>query len=156
MEFNEKKIKVKLLVDITSKKKELFEELYNITLNQQTVIEHKDADMDLFEEFIEEKDNKIKKVNDIDEQFDNIYREINEEIKKEEYKKLIKKMQENIREINDLAVKIQVVEEKNKKKVQENLLTMKTKMKKIRKNKNITDKYKKLTKDQSYFVDKKN
>ncbi|MCT4611980.1 MAG: flagellar protein FlgN [Clostridia bacterium] len=160
--LDEVKVKMKILLDILNKKYVLFEEIHNITLNQQAVVKHDKPDMDLFEELINEKQARIDKINEMDEQFVKMHSEIKGKMEadKERYKDIIVDVQAVVKSIHDIGIKIQVIEEENRKQIERNLLTIKKKMETINKSQASAAKYyqasKNMDMNQSFFIDKRN
>ena len=160
--LDEVKVKVKILLDILNKKYVLFEEIHNITLNQQAVVKHDKPDMDLFEELISEKQTRIDKINEMDEQFVKMHSEIKAKLEADtdKYKDLILNVKAVVKSIHDIGIKIQVIEEENRKQIEQNLLTIKKKMENINKSQASAAKYyqasKNMNTDQSFFIDKRN
>jgi hypothetical protein len=120
MTYEEVKVQIKILLEILYKKKNLLEQIYTITENQKLIIEAKDNNKDLFDQLAKEKKQQIEEVNDLDKHFDNIYKKISYYIHNnaEDYKELIKNLQEQIKIIMDIGVKIQIFEEKNSQLIQ--------------------------------------
>ncbi|NLK97759.1 MAG: hypothetical protein GX272_06735 [Epulopiscium sp.] len=115
MTHEEVQVQIKILLEILSKKKKLLDQIYTITENQKLIIEAKENNMNLFDQLSKEKKLQIEEVNDLDKHFDNIYKKISYDINNnaEAYKELIKSLQEEIKIITDIGIKIQILEEKN-------------------------------------------
>jgi len=147
--------KTLLISDMLKRKSELYNEIYNITSNQEMILFSDEPDMDMFEEMMNEKKIRIDQIEKVDEQFEKIYKDVKME---ESPKELIKTMQEEIKKLNDMSVKIKVTEEKNKKKLEQNILDIKNKYKNVNKNVKNIAKYKNVAgyNTESFFMDKKN
>ncbi|NLM13252.1 MAG: hypothetical protein GX209_05865 [Epulopiscium sp.] len=120
MTYEEVKVQIKILLEILYKKKNLLEQIYTITENQNLILEAKENNITLFEQMSKEKKIQIEEVNDLDKHFEHLYQKISYYIHENatEYKELIKSLQEQIKIITDMGVKIQVLEEKNSQLIQ--------------------------------------
>ncbi|HCC06983.1 MAG TPA: hypothetical protein DEP72_02280 [Clostridiales bacterium] len=114
--LNNMKTNIKILLDIVKKKAIMLNEIYNITINQNTVITSDDVDMSMFREMINEKKIKIDEINRMDQEFQNIYDSIKKDILKfkDNYKDCIVELKQYIREDINMKMKIELQEEKNK------------------------------------------
>jgi len=114
--LNNVKTSIKILLDIVKKKAIMLNEIYNITINQNTVITSDNVDMSMFREMIKEKKIKIDEINNMDQEFQNIYDSIKKDILKfkDNYKDNIVELKQYIRDDINMKMKIELQEEKNK------------------------------------------
>jgi len=107
-----------IMIDGLKKKAAALAEILNITENQQTVI-HSDLPFDEIRTIIfqmnEGKQDAIKIVRSCDDMFEAMLKDIGQDLeaRQDMYKPQVKKMQEGIRKVMDLDVKIRVGEEEN-------------------------------------------
>lgn len=120
--LNNVKVNLKILLEILQKKEILLNEIYNITINQNTVITSEKVNMVMFEEMIKEKRIRIDDINDMDEKFQNIFDNIKKDIAryKENYIEAIRELKKFINENINLKMKIELQEEKNRKVLEKN------------------------------------
>ncbi|HBY20391.1 MAG: hypothetical protein A2Y24_06560 [Clostridiales bacterium GWE2_32_10] len=120
--LNNVKVNLKILLEILQKKEILLNEIYNITINQNTVITSEKVNMVMFEEMIKEKRIRIDDINDMDEKFQNIFDNIKKDIAryKENYIEAIRELKKLINENINLKMKIELQEEKNRKVLEKN------------------------------------
>ena len=78
------------------------------------------ADMDSFDEAVEEKDRLIEKLSKLDEGFELLYEKLAEELKgnRERYAVQIKALQDKVSQVTEMSVTIQAQEARNKKLVE--------------------------------------
>lgn len=114
---NEVKINLKIMTDIIQKKIIILDEIYNITVNQNSVLAAKEVDFGVFDDMIKEKRTRINDVNNLDEKFQKIYDGIKKDIIKfkDKYEENLKELKDYIQENMNMKMKIQLQEEKNKK-----------------------------------------
>lgn len=110
-------IQCKILLDVSKKKYQLLKEVHNLTENQKAVIEHWETGEDLFQQMAKEKQSRITEINELDERFLGIYSSIKTEIKNNlsTFKPIMQQIKNKVQEIMDLGIKIQIVEEDNRK-----------------------------------------
>ncbi|MCL2455976.1 MAG: hypothetical protein FWD19_00330 [Defluviitaleaceae bacterium] len=114
------KTHLKILQDGLKKKTAALTEVLGITENQKTVIES-ELPLDGVREMIfgmnEEKQSAIQIVKDCDDMFEKMLKEIGPELEAQQefFKPQVKILQESIRAVMDLDVKIRVTEEENNK-----------------------------------------
>lgn len=143
-------------------KKEVLFKIFEISKDQEAVLEEKEVDMNQFDALMQKKEKLIVRMQELDRGFDNLFTKIGDELKKnkEQYKDQILEMQETIRAIMDCSVKIQALEQKNKEKF---AVFVSGKRKEIRdfrvSNRTVTSYYQNMAGQhhvgQSYFLDKK-
>ncbi|HHW68407.1 MAG: hypothetical protein PWP07_661 [Epulopiscium sp.] len=137
MTYKEVQVQLKILLEILNKKKKLLEQIYTITENQALILGSKENNMDLFDQLSCEKKQQIDQINDLDKHFDDLYKKISYNIQNnvEEYKDLIKSLQDQIKIITDIGVKIQIQEEKNSQLIQMKYKNIREEIKSITKGK---------------------
>lgn len=147
--MNEIEVKLKLLEEILHKKKILLNQIYNITENQEQVYKQiKSNDItDILNGLIEEKQKIIDELKSIDNiflsTFESFKGTLNENRKTYMEKILI--LQNSIKEISDIDIKIRVKEERNRRNMQ--LISKQEPIKTIKASKNyILSQYLKNTK----------
>lgn len=149
------------LEDNLSKKLVIFSNIYNIVQEQSKVLVDEEMDFDYFNKLLDEKEELIGQVDELDKTFETLYMRIKDvvAIDKEKYRVVIVKMQDIIREITSLGVKIKVLEQQNKTKVGVYLQGKKNVIKGFKSNSTMAKKYtQNMTNQhygQSYFYDKK-
>ena len=97
-------------------KYEVLQKIYAATKKQQEAVSKEELDMDGFEAVIEEKETLIQRMLELDDGFNSIFGKISDELhrEKQQYKPQILELQNMLRAITDLGVKIQALEQKNK------------------------------------------
>ncbi len=111
--------KFNLLFDILSKKKEALSQILNLTINQETVLLSNEETPELnvfFNEMSKEKQKLIDEVINADNFFQSTFNEMSEWFDKNanQYGEQVKKLQEQIKSVIDVDVKIRLQEQKNK------------------------------------------
>lgn len=109
-------ITLDMLVSILDNKLNLMSEIYNIVINQKTMLQ---SDMECFD-MLKETGSMVKektlKINELDTHFQNKYDTISEELasKKQDYKGYIMILKDKIKQATELKLKIKLQEDKNK------------------------------------------
>lgn len=109
-------VNLELLISILDKKLDLMNEIYNIVINQKTMLQ---SDNDCFS-MLKETGNMVKEktlqINSLDSEFQSKYDTISSELSmhKEDYKGYIILLKEKIKASTELKLKIKLQEEKNK------------------------------------------
>lgn len=111
----ENSVYVCMMADSLKKKEHILEFLYKKTLEQETILRSDEPDLDQFQQTIDEKGSQIMQLDQLDEGFDTLFRMVEKEIQKNRrnYKEEIIEMQDRIRRVSDLSMKIQVLERQN-------------------------------------------
>lgn len=106
---------VRMMADSLKKKEHILEFLYKKTAEQETILKSDEPDLELFQQTIDEKGSQITQLDQLDQGFDTLFRLVEKEIQKNRrnYKEEILEMQEQIRRVSDLSMKIQVLERQN-------------------------------------------
>lgn len=151
-----------IMVESLSKKIEILETLLEYTKQQEVLLEAEEFDMEKFGEFMEKKGELIDILNTMDQGFEQVYERLEEEIKgkKEEYSHEILLMQQRIKTITDLSIKLQELEYRNKEKVEAQFAKTRTEIRNFRQSKDNVNKYYRVMSNtqviDSAFLDKKN
>lgn len=117
--MSSEKVNFSLLEDILIKKRGFLEQIFNLTLNQETILlcdEKSEEHSIMFREMNDEKQNLIDMVINSDNLFQNLFESSTDDFSKnaEQYAPRIKALQDLIREVMDIDIKIRVQEQKNK------------------------------------------
>lgn len=112
-------LKIRLLGDTLVKKRELLCQILGITENQETILIYNQESSELSEMFLEMNEEKQKLINELlqaDTFFQKIFNDISPEFEENSvrHKSEILKLQELIRLVTDLDVKIRIQERKNR------------------------------------------
>ena len=151
-----------IMVESLSKKINILEQLIEHTKEQEILLQEEEWDMERFQQLLDKKGELIDVLNTMDQGFEQVYERIEEELngKKEKYNMEILLMQQRIREITDLSVKLQELENKNKTKIEVQFSKKRNEIKNFRQSKDSVNKYyRAMSKTQivdSAFLDKKN
>ena len=151
-----------MMVESLSKKIGILEQLIEYTKEQETLLEEEELNMEEFQQLLDKKGELIEVLNTMDQGFEQVYERIEEEIngKKEKYTTEILLMQQRIKVITDLSVKLQELEYKNKEKIEVYFSKKRNEIKNFRQSKESVNKYyRTMSKTQvvdSAFLDKKN
>ena len=116
------RVYVNILSDSLRKKLDVLQELFSLTKKQNEILSEKDTekvDIDGFDHAFEEKEKLIKKMQELDNGFDSVYKKVGSFLaeNKQEYKQDILQMQNLIRSITDTGIKLESLEQQNKTKV---------------------------------------
>lgn len=158
---------VDILVLTLKKKKEVLENIEVIALEQNELLlnyenEEDNIEVDDVVEQLDRKDKLIKKLNELDDGFENIYQRAHEDVinNKELYKEQVQQMQKYIKDIAELTIKLQVYEEKNRPMFVRMFEQKKKQIKAFKVNNRTAARYYRNMSNthqdgQSYFLDKK-
>ena len=152
---------IAMLKDILVQKKKVTEEILWVTLEQETALAPELEDMDRFDALMEKKEPLLAKLEQLDEGFSDIYAKVQATLggQKEAYKEEILEMQKLITEITDISVKIQALEERNRRMFETYLVGRRQQLKTAKKNSRTADAYSKTMtgtpQGESYFMDKR-
>ena len=159
---NQQKAYLSVLENSSIKKNDILDQLMKLTKEQEEIIKAENVDDERFDEIIDEKESLIQKIVELNAGFNQVYKRIQEElvVNKGHYGEEIQRLQKLILEITDKGVQLQVLEKRNKAKLE---LYFKNKRKDIRElklgNDTVTNYYKNMNnqnQNSSYFFDKKN
>jgi len=152
---------IQLMSDALARKIQVLDQLQNLTEQQERVITTEPFDEALFLQTISIKEEHIKVLAQLDSGFEKLYTSVKEELVtgKSKYETSIINMQEQIKKITDLSVKLQALEKRNKAKMETMLIFKRKNIKSARvSNQTATNYYKTMSKqheNQSFFYDKK-
>lgn len=107
---------ISVLMDSLKTKHEVLQRIYQATERQSRALSLEEVDIETFDGAMEEKEQLLSKMQELDNGFESIYGKIREQLQreKETYKPQILEMQNLLRVITDLGVRIQALEQKNK------------------------------------------
>lgn len=107
---------VSALQESLANKYEMLQKVYDATKRQQEAASGEEFDADTFDSIVEEKEKYIRRIQELDAGFNSVYTKISDELsrEKQQYKPQILEMQNMLRTMTDLGVKIQALEQKNK------------------------------------------
>lgn len=155
----ENSVYVRMMADSLKKKEHILEFLYKKTAEQETILKSDEPDLELFQQTIDEKGSQITQLDQLDQGFDTLFRLVEKEIEKNRrnYKEEILEMQEQIRRVSDLSMKIQVLERQNSERLKRFLAKKKGEIREARLNgrtassyyQNMANAHKS---DQSYYL----
>ena len=151
-----------IMVESLSKKINILEQLLSYTKEQEALLEEAEWSMEEFQQLLDKKGELIDVLNTMDEGFEQVYERMEEEINgnKEKYTTEILLMQQRIKMITDVSIKLQELEYKNKEKIEAEFSKKRNEIKNFRQSKDSVNKYyRTMSKTQivdSAFLDKKN
>lgn len=152
---------IKMMLDSLIKKEDLLNQIVAYNQQQKELAEAEKMDMDAFSVLVDKKQGLILEIQKLDDGFQALYDRIKEELtsRKGLYKIEIMQMQDYIKRLSDLSIKIQAQEEQNRQLLQVHFSQMKKDVKIAKKSVKVaTDYYKSMSKlnvVDSQFVDKK-
>ena len=150
-----------MLKDILLQKKKVTEEILWVTLEQETALAPELEDMERFDALMTKKEPLIAQLERLDQGFSDAYAKVQATLtgKKEEYKQDILEMQKLITEITDISVKLQALEERNRKLFEKYLLEKKQQIRTVKKNTRTANAYYKTMSggvpEEAVFMDKR-
>ena len=161
MDNNQSRVYLSLLEKSLEKKSGVLTELIDLTQKQEALIINDQIGEDQFYQIINQKSELIKQINELDNGFELLYQRIRDELKSDpvSYKEQIERLKELITVVTDKGVQLQVIERRNKDKI-DNFLQVKRKgIKSFKVNSKTASSYysnvNSLGTDGSYFFDKK-
>jgi len=152
---------LQMLNDSLQKKILVLNQVYELTKQQDLCFENEKEVIDVMERCVNEKEPLLKQLAKLDEGFDLVYSKIKSYVLEEtkEYQAEILKLQNTISNITSLSVKIQTLEQSNKRKFELFLTSKRNEIKQFKvNNRTASNYYKSMTgkpQGESYFVDKK-
>lgn len=115
--MNQEKQYINILEASMKKKEDILNELFSITHVQEEYLKGDVFEMDVFDDMMNTKEQLIKELNAVDDSFEINYERVRQYLK--DYKKELKSdiviLQNSVRNITKLSVKLQAMEERNKK-----------------------------------------
>ena len=158
----EMSVYVSALQDSLKNKYEVLQKIYAATKKQQEAVSKEELDLDGFEAVVEEKETLIQRLLELDDGFNSIYAKISDELQrqKQQFKPQILEMQNMLRTITDLGVKIQALEQKNKSRFDGLAAKKRREIREFQTNNRTANTYNQHMANQhqqwqSYFMDKK-
>ncbi|WP_105616940.1 hypothetical protein [Vallitalea okinawensis] len=155
---------VNILLDALKNKKLFYEKVYDLTLDQNILLNDGKSskfNIEKFEGYMQSKETYINKINDYDEGFNAFYDNVKEELhlNMQTYSEEIREMQGLIKDLTELSVRIQNLEMKNKQLLDATLIKERKEISNFRKSQNTISAYDKVMKkvipNQSFFLDRK-
>lgn len=153
---------IKVLLDSMKKKERIMQYLLGETKEQKQILLVEPFDIDNFEKSIERKELLIEQLNQLDDGFETTYQRVKEELSKgrKKYQIEIIELKELISSVTDISVKIQALEQRNKKSMEQCLIKQKQEIKQIKMSSQTALKYYNNMSNQyqnnhSYFLDNK-
>lgn len=152
---------IAMLKDILLQKKKVTQEILWVSLEQETALAPELEDLERFDALMSRKEPLLAQLQQLDDGFSDVYAKVQATLtgQKESYKDEILAMQQLITEITDISVKIQAVEERNRRMFETYLLGRKQQFKTAKKNSRTTNAYTKamtgMQQGESVFLDKR-
>ncbi len=109
------RVYVDMMADTLNRKKEILTFIYDKTKEQEILLKEEELNQERFNELIQEKGERIEQLNQMDEGFDRLFKQVEKEItaNREAYREQIQAMQKTIALVGDLGMKIQALEHQN-------------------------------------------
>lgn len=153
---------IRILLDSMKKKERVLQYLLGETKEQSQILSEELFNIDNFDRSMERKELLIEELNQLDNGFETTYERIKEELKKgkEKYQTEIIELKKLITSVTDISVKIQALEQRNKKSMEQCLIQQKQEIKQMKMNNQTAVKYYnqmagQYQASQSYFLDSK-
>lgn len=150
-----------ILEDSLKKKSRILDEIKEINDEQKASLVGEDIQLDVFDSYIERKAECIEKLEMLDQGFETLYSQVEEELKnnREQYADKIRSMQNLIREITDKSASIQAQEDRNRTLISEYFSKKRSEIKDSRRNSKAAMNYYKVQSNTSFseatFLDSK-
>lgn len=125
-----------ILSECLDKKLQVLQEIREYNARQEQAFKQEQADLESFDDAMEEKERLIEKLTQLDEGFEALFERVSEELKtcREQYAPQIGELQEKVQQVMDLSVSIQAQEARNKKLVENYFSKARTGLKQNRQN----------------------
>lgn len=153
---------IRILLDSMKKKERVLQYLLGETKEQSQILSEELFNIDNFDRSMERKELLIEELNQLDNGFETTYERIKEELKKgkEKYQTEIIELKKLITSVTDISVKIQALEQRNKKSMEQCLIQQKQEIKQMKMNNQTAVKYYnqmagQYQASQSHFLDSK-
>lgn len=153
---------IRILLDSMKKKERVLQYLLGETKEQSQILSEELFNIDNFDRSMERKELLIEELNQLDNGFETTYDRVKEELKKsrEKYQKEIIELKKLITSVTDISVKIQALEQRNKKSMEQCLIKQKQEIKQVKMSNQTAVKYYnqmagQYQASQSYFLDSK-
>lgn len=116
---------LEILKESLLKKKAILTELYNLSKKQGEIAGTVPFDTDSFDTLVDQKDDLVNRILELDNGFEETYRIIKDELPehKDEFKEEIRFLQELIKNVTELSMSLQALEERNKRTIETAFLT---------------------------------
>ncbi|MCT4596781.1 MAG: flagellar protein FlgN [Vallitalea sp.] len=150
-----------ILLDSLDSKESILNNMYVVTKKQEELIKNSELDLEEFDDIIEEKQKYIDQIEFLDSGFQTTFNRIEKELEGKVvlYKEEIKQLKDKITTVSNIGINIQILEEKNKIKIEEHFASKRRQVKTFKKSKTTAANYYKNMsnsfKEQSFFLDKK-
>lgn len=110
-----------LMEESLQKKLQVMEEIQQYNLKQQELFQSEKADLDGFDEAVEEKGKLIEKLTALDNGFESLYFKVKKELEdnRDKYQDQIKRLRKLVTDVTETSVSIQAQEARNKKLIEE-------------------------------------
>lgn len=111
-----KQVYIQLLIEVSKSKSEILQELIEITGKQGDLLRMESFDEELFQQTITQKEEQLRRLEELDRGFDQTFESVREELvgNKYKYEAEIKALQEYITAITDRSVALQAMEQRNR------------------------------------------
>lgn len=155
-------IYVAALQDSLKNKYEALQKIQGATEKQQRAVSGEELDIDAFDEAVQEKERLIERIQELDDGFQSVYAKIGDALRREKqrFKPQILEMQNLLRTMTDLGVRIQALEQKNKTRFEGLVSRKRREIRDFQTNNRTANTYNQHMANQhqqwqSYFLDKK-
>lgn len=109
---------VDMLIESLQKKKQLLDQIASLCKKQSELVKQDELDVEAFDKLFDQKGDMIAQLDLLDEGFDSVFDRVKQDLATDEqrsaYTNEIRTMQNLIRQITDLSMRIQTSEERNK------------------------------------------
>lgn len=152
---------IQILKDTLDHKYQVLTKLVNLTKNQGMIIAESDFDMDAFNQLMNQKEIYLTQMNQLDEGFEIVYQRVGELLKghKEEYREDIIYMQNTLKQLTDISMELQQLEQENQSNLSLLFSGKRKELHEYHKSRNIASAYYKAMSNtqvlDSVFLDKK-
>lgn len=109
------RVYVDMMEDTLRRKEEILTIIFDKTKEQEALLKEEKLNEERFQELLQEKGERIEQLNQMDEGFDRLFRQVEKEINanREAYREQILRMQKLITLVSDLGMRIQALEHQN-------------------------------------------
>lgn len=153
--------KAKELLEILDSKKELFQEIYKGTQEQNIIINYDEIDLEKAEHIVGKKEKLMREINELDMRYEKTYRDIKKDMMNNTkvFKDIMTAIETKKIQLTKIAMNIQSLEKINTNNVHKSLNEVKQRLHSIKKGQSTTARYNKVM-DTQYdmgpiFLDKK-
>ena len=137
---------ISILESSLNKKATILQALLEATREQEVLADEEKFDYDAFSVLVDRKDALLEQINEIDDGFDQTFRQVRVEIndKKDQYKDEIARLQKAIRVCTDIGVEIQALEQRNHDRLESIFSVQKKEVRKVKANSKVVSNYYKV------------